>query len=203
MPDPAAAAEEEGRARLHGLLARLLAEPPDVTTLAVLGDLRPGPTPLETALGELGAAARATTGEAVAREYHDLFIGVGRGELVPYASHYLAGALNERPLAALRDALGRLGIARIAGRSEPEDHAASVLDVMAGLIDGRLASAGLEAQRGFFRHHVDTWMARFFTDLARAERASFYRPVAALGTLVLAIEREAFALQSSAASEGG
>lgn len=202
MPD-GVAVEEEGRARLHGLLARLLAEPPDEAALALLADLPEGPSPLESALGDLAAAARATSAEAVAREYHDLFIGVGRGELLPYASHYLAGALNEQPLVALRDSLGRLGIARIAGRREPEDHAASVLDVMAGLIDGRLAEAGLDAQKAFFVRHVDGWMPRFFDDLAAAQAAVFYRAVAGLGTLVLGVEREAFALQSATGSEGG
>ena len=44
--------------------------------------------------------------ERVEREFFDLFIGLGRGELLPYGSYYLTGFLHERPLARLREDLG-------------------------------------------------------------------------------------------------
>ena len=60
---------------------------------------------------------------ATTQEYNDLFIGMGRGELLPYASYYLTGFLNEKPLAKLRNDMTELGIKRQEGTKEPEDHA--------------------------------------------------------------------------------
>lgn len=180
--------DEAARARFYDLLARLLAAPPDSASLAVLGAMEGGPTPLEQALGELGHAARGADTDAVSREYHDLFIGIGRGALVPYASHRLLGAFNERPLVRLRSDLARLGMARVEGRSEPEDHAATVLDAMAGLAGGSLGDDDDQAQERFFAAHVAPWLPGFFDDLACAGQADFYRPVGRLGVLFLAVE---------------
>ena len=57
----------------------------------------------------------APTAERVEREYFNLFIGLGRGELLPYGSYYQSGFLHERPLARLREQLSRLGIERAEG----------------------------------------------------------------------------------------
>jgi TorA maturation chaperone TorD len=129
----------------------------------------------------------------VEREYFDLFVGLGRGELLPYGSYYLSGFLHERPLARLRAHLARLGIERADGQSEPEDHAAILCEVMAGLANGELpAPAG--ADRELFEQHVSPWTGRFFADLERAQAADFYRRVATLGRLFIEIETAAFAL---------
>jgi TorA maturation chaperone TorD len=131
--------------------------------------------------------------ETIEREYFDLFIGLGRGELLPYGSFYLTGFLHERPLARLRDDLTMLGIERAEGQVEPEDHAAILCEIMAGLASGRLsAPSGSDEQ--IFEKHIAPWMGRFFTDLERAEAANFYRHVGALGRVFLDIEMEAFAL---------
>ncbi|MBV8089725.1 MAG: molecular chaperone TorD family protein, partial [Alphaproteobacteria bacterium] len=129
----------------------------------------------------------------VAREYFDLFIGVGRGELLPYGSYYLTGFLHERPLARLRADLVRLGIERVDGRGEPEDHAAILCEIMAGLVVGEFA-APTQRQHQFFEQHLAPWMARFFADLEAAPRAKFYCPVGAIGRLFIDIETAAFAL---------
>ena len=63
-------------------------------------------------------------------------IGVGRGELVPFGSYYLAGFLHEKPLAKLREDMELLGIGRAEGVPESEDHIAALCDMMAGLITG-------------------------------------------------------------------
>lgn len=193
---------DAGSAHLTTLVARLLAAPPDAAFLDLLCGIAGGPSDLERALQALAEAARDTDPEAVGREYHDLFIGVGRGELVPYASHYLAGALNERPLAALRADLARLRIARVAQRSEPEDHAASVLEVMAGLADGSLAEVDESVRRKFFERHVAPWMDRFLGDLETAEAAAFYRPVARLGRMAIALEADALRVHSQDDASG-
>lgn len=191
-------AEEDAlRARAYGLLARLLARPPDAETLAILGALEGEGTPFGVALDELAGAVRTVDVPAVEDEFHDLFIGVGGGALNPYGSYYLAGFLYERPLARLRADLRHLGVARRDERTkDPEDHIAMLCETMAGLITGTFGAgpASLAVQQGFFAAHLGSWAGRFFEDLEANEQARFYRPVGKLGRLFMVIEQEAFAL---------
>ena len=138
---------DAARAREYALLSALLRRAPDADLLARLAALRGDPSPLGVAHAALGEAAAAANVERVEREFFDLFIGIGRGELLPYGSYYLTGFLNERPLARLRDDLARLGIERVEGEVEPEDHAAVLCEIMAGLADGRFEAAGRSGPR--------------------------------------------------------
>lgn len=185
---------DAARAREYALLAVLLRCAPHADLLRRLAALRrDDPSPLGRVHAALADAAATTNVERVEREFFDLFIGVGRGELVPYASYYLTGFLNERPLARLRDDLGRLGIERVDGVTEPEDHAAVLCETMAGLATGRLGNrAG--ADRELFEKHVSPWMGRFFADLEAAQAAGFYRPLGTLGRLFIDVESEAFTM---------
>lgn len=184
---------EAARAREYALLAALLSRAPDAALLKPLARLRGDATPLGAAHAALGQAAAQTDADAVAREYFDLFVGVGRGALLPYGSYYLTGFLNERPLARLRDDLVALGIERVEDQPEPEDHAAILCEIMAGMIDGQFP-APIERQGQIFRKHLAPWMGRFFADLEAAEAADFYRHVGTVGRLFIDIESEAFAL---------
>jgi len=131
----------------------------------------------------------------VAREYHDLFIGLGRGELLPYASYYLTGFLHEKPLADLRSALAKLGVERAAAVKEPEDHIAALCEVMAGLIVGTFgAPAPVAQQRELFDGFITPWAERFFRDLETAQSAYLYAAVGRVGRLFLHIEQTAFAI---------
>jgi TorA maturation chaperone TorD len=183
------------RAQEYALLATLLVRAPDAKLLASLAGLRGDATPLGVAHAALAQAASETTVERVEREYFNLFIGLGRGELLPYASYYLTGFLHERPLARLRADLVPLGIERIDGNYEPEDHAATLCEIMSGVLSG-----GLPAPRGtdqkIFESHLSPWIGRFFADLERAESADLYRRIGAVGRLFIDIETEAFALPS-------
>jgi TorA maturation chaperone TorD len=190
---PASDDLERNRSEHYRFLAHLLAAPPSVQMLTDIAALSGDATPLGQAYDALARTAAESDARAVEREYFELFIGVGRGELLPYASFYLTGFLNERPLAELRGDLARLGVARAADRHEPEDHVALVLEVMADLADGSLA-ADAGAQAAFFRRHLAPWAAQFFDDLAIAPSARFYRPVAEIGRLLVDIEARAFAL---------
>jgi TorA maturation chaperone TorD len=155
--------------------------------------LRGDATPLGVAHVALAEAASRTNVERVEREYFDLFIGLGRGELLPYGSYYLTGFLHERPLARLRADLSKLGIERADGEPEPEDHAAILCEIMAGLASRRFpAPAG--ADRELFENHIAPWIGRFFADLEQADAADFYRRVGGLGRVFIDIESEAFAL---------
>ncbi|MFL5266115.1 MAG: molecular chaperone [Stellaceae bacterium] len=181
------------RAGEYALLARLLGRAPDAVLLACIARLRGDATPLGVAHASLAQAAAGASAVTIAREFFDLFIGVGRGELLPYGSYYLTGFLNERPLARLREDLQALGIERVEGQHEPEDHAAILCEVMAGLVGGQLP-ASVERQRQIFEKHLAPWIGRFFADLAVADAAEFYHHVGTVGRLFIEIETEAFAL---------
>ena len=183
------------RSQEYDLLAALLGRAPGEETLAALGRLGGDESAFGAAHRALAAAARATDGRRVSHEFFDLFIGVGRGELLPYASYYLTGFLNERPLAAVRGDLAAMGLERGGDLSEPEDHLAILLDTMAGLAGGRFpAEPGTE--RRFFERHLQPWAERFFADLERARSAEFYKAVGALGRLFMEVEAEAFAIEA-------
>ena|SRR5436190_2354286 len=183
------------RSREYALLSALLARAPDADLLARLARLGGDASPLGVAHVALAEAAANAGITKVEREYFNLFIGLGRGELLPYGSYYLTGFLNERPLARLRDDLAAIGVERIEGNYEPEDHAATLCEIMSGLAGGILpASEG--AERRLFEKHMAPWIGRFFADLERAEAANFYRHVGTVGRLFVEIETEAFALPS-------
>jgi TorA maturation chaperone TorD len=148
-------------------------------------------SPIGVAHTALGEAAARTNEEDAGREYLDLFIGLGRGLLLPYSSHYLTGTLYGRPLARLRQTLQLLGIEKAGGRSEPEDHAAILCEIMASLINGTFASP-TGADREFFEQHLAPWIRRFFVDLEHANSADFYVRVGSLGRVFVDVEREAF-----------
>lgn len=186
---------EMARAHEYALIAALLARAPDQKLLDSLAQLRGDASPLGLAHVALAEAAAATDAQSIEHEYFDLFIGLGRGELLPYGSYYLTGFLHERPLARLRGDLRALGIARADGVAEPEDGIASLCEIMAALIGGAFAApAPLAGQRAFFRGHVEPWAARFFADLAEAPSGDFYRAVAELGRVFIDIESESFSI---------
>src|SRR5215468_635567 len=185
------------RGREYALLSVLLARAPDQSLLERLANLSGDSTPLGVAHAALAQAASQTSTAQVEREYFHLFIGLGRGELLPYGSYYLSGFLHERPLARLRAHLARLGIERTEGETEPEDHAAILCEIMAGLANGQLpATPG--ADREVFEQHLLPWIGRFFADLERAEAANFYRSVGVLGRVFIEIETAALALAKEA-----
>ena len=190
---------DAARAREYALLATLLARTPGRDLLAKLAQLKVDASPLGFAHASLAEAAGATDSTRVEREFFNLFIGIGRGEVMPYGSYYLTGFLHERPLARLRGDLAELGIVRAEGQYEPEDHIAILCEVMAGLADGRFGlPPGADprlSEKNFFDRHL-AWARRFFVDLERAAAADFYRSVAAVGRTFIEIETEAFALPS-------
>jgi TorA maturation chaperone TorD len=187
---------EDGlRAQLYRLLSRLLAGAPDRDLLGCMAAMDGDDTPLGRGIATLATRAAEASPPAVAREYADLFIGVGRGELVPFASYYLTGFLNERPLARLRGEMALLGIARAEHVKEPEDHIAALCEMMAGLIEGAFGDpAELAVQRRFFESHLAPWATQFFDDLERAQAAVLYAPVGNIGSAFMAIEGAAFAM---------
>jgi TorA maturation chaperone TorD len=182
------------RAQEYALLATLLACAPSRDLLSRVAALSGDDTPFGRAHSALAEAARQAQPDDVGHEFFDLFIGVGRGELLPYASYYLTGFLNERPLAQVRADFDAIGVERAPDNPEPEDHIAILCEVMAGLAAGEFtAEPGM--QRRFFERHLKLWAERFFAELENARLARFYRAVGAFGRLLIEIEAEAFTMQ--------
>ncbi|PTM39102.1 Cro/CI family transcriptional regulator [Bosea sp. 124] len=181
---------DEARARECELIGALLWRAPTAETMAALRGLQGDASPLGMAHLALAEAAEEATPASLRDEFFELFIGVGRGELLPYASYYLTGFLHERPLALVREDMGKLGLARAERAGEPEDHIAVLLDIVAKLIRGEVAAEGVDAER-FFARHIEAWGERFFADLEVAKAARFYKAVGRLGSLFLSIETQA------------
>jgi TorA maturation chaperone TorD len=186
---------DTARAREYALLASLLVRAPDAEFLHRLSLLRGDASPLGVAHAALGETASRTDADRLQREFFDLFIGIGRGELLPYGSYYQSGFLHERPLARLREDLTELGIVRAEGNFEPEDHAAILCEIMAGVASGAFATPK-GSDRHLFERHLAPWIGRFFSDLERAQGADFYEAVGTLGRVFIEIEAQAFALSS-------
>ena len=190
--------EELQRAKIYALLARLMASPIDEATLGVIRDLGnyDKGTEIGGAIESLRALAVRTYQRSAEEEYTELFYGVGAGgELSPYASFYLTGLVYSRPLAELRRDMERIGIEPNEGVKEPEDHIASLLEIMHGLILGRYGEpATLADQRAFFNNHIAPWASKFFEDLEGAKGAVLYMPVGTIGRLFMSIEKEGFSM---------
>jgi TorA maturation chaperone TorD len=193
--------EDLMRGNLYSLIGHLLAAPPEQPLLDTLAGIAPAPSDqsLLTAAWQMlaEAAARSAPG-ALGDEYLALFIGLGRGEVVPYGSWYMTGFLMEQPLAQLRGDLAELGIERQEGVREPEDHAAALCDAMALLISGD-EPAPVAVQSRFFARHMEPWMGKFFRDLQQAPSARFYRAVGQLGEQFMDVETRAFGMSIPAA----
>jgi TorA maturation chaperone TorD len=194
--------EEIARAELYGLLAQLWLAPPDEALLqqfrvAVTEAPQPG-GPLEAPWQALVAAMRATDAPAAQAEFDALFGGVGKPEVFVFGSYYLAGVLNDRPLATLRTDLAALGLTRDPDRAETEDHVAYVLEVMRYLIAGDDAAvSNLEQQRRFFRAQVQPWVERLCDAVAAHPRADTWRAVAELTRAFVQVETQGFDLLES------
>lgn len=196
MNTPPIAPEDQVRASLYALLGTVLLQIPDQTTLDHLSALEGESGDVGSAINTLSQIAKSMTPASVEREYNVLFIGVGRGEVLPYASYYLTGFLHEKPLADLRGKMRELGIQRKQGISEPEDHLGALCEMMAGMITGAFGEPmPLQAQKEFFNAHIAPWAAHCFSDLEKAESAVLYAPVGSLGRLLMGIEQESFRIE--------
>ena len=183
------------RASSYALLAALLASPPTEELLGQLQGIetdKDNTKDIVNAWSMIKLAAQRHNAELIADDYHVLFIGLGRGELVPYASWYLTGYLMEKPLAHLRQRLSDLGFEQQDDVNEPEDHVAALCEVMSQLILDEETS--FEMERDFYESFLGNWMKRFFNDLQKTETSGFYRAVGQLGEAFLDIENRYFSM---------
>ena len=191
--------EELARAEVYGLLANLFYAPPSPEFYAQL-QVAPTEAPmpggfLEASWSEVVAASRRLGVAQVADEFEALFLGMGKAEVFPYGSYFMAGALNEKPLVALRHDWRALGLERPESVSQTEDHIASLCEVMRYLIAGDdVGVSNLAAQQRFFGAHLRPWVDQLWDALAAHPRADFYRAVAAFARDFCAVEGQAFDL---------
>jgi len=192
--------EETARAELYGLIADLFYAPP---TPALLAQLRVAATEAPASGGFLEEPWRALVGVAremddasIAQEHQALFGGVGKPEVYVYASHYLSGFLNEKPLAQLRTDLAALGLTRDAATmSETEDHVSYLMEVMRFLVAGdHVAVSNLSQQAQFFAAHVQTWVLDLCDALQANPRARFYAALSQLTRAFVSVETQGFDL---------
>ncbi len=189
--------EDRLRADVYNFLGLLLARPADQILLDQCSDLSGDESELGQAMNGLARVAKVSKVKGVESEFNALFIGLGRGELLPYASFYITGFLNEKPLAALRSDMAAMGIRRSESVYEPEDNIASLMEMMGALIVGRFGEPRpVEVQREFFNKHIGPWAGHFFTDLEGAKNSVFYGSVGQVGRLFMEIEREAFRMSA-------
>jgi len=195
--------EQRYRASAYALLAGLLRAAPDQALLDYVSSLSPDgdalvdadieADELGQAMSNLAEASRGQDPALLGQEYNDLFIGIGKGEVVPYGSWYLTGFLMEQPLSDLRDDLRALGFERSDDTHEPEDHAAAIFEVFSVMISD---DSSLSAQQVFFEKHMQPWLERFFADLGDARSAGFYRNVALFGAAFMKLESAYLSMHS-------
>jgi TorA maturation chaperone TorD len=189
--------EQRYRASAYSLLAALLRCPPEQALLDHVGQLSPvgdgEHDELSRAMSTLALAAQTHQQAELTDEYHSLFIGLGKGEVVPYASWYLTGFMMEQPLSDLRDDLRALGFERSSDTREPEDHAAALCEVISVMIN---EATSLAQQKQFFESHMQKWLGRFLVDLANADSAQFYQSVACFGAAFIELEQDYMSMQS-------
>jgi TorA maturation chaperone TorD len=200
-PATSALDEEIARAEVYGLLAQLFYAPPAAELLAALrAAATQAPAAggfLEDAWSAFVGTARELDDAAIAAEYDALFGGVGKPEVYLFASHYLVGFLNERPLAALRTTLAELGLDREETMPETEDHIAYLCEVMRYLIAGDDAAvANLTRQRAFFVAQLQPWTDGLCDALQAHPRARFYAALAAFTRDFFEVEAQGFDMLS-------
>ena len=191
------AEEDRLRADLYNFLGLILAGPPDQSLLDQTAGLTGDDSELGLGIATLAKMAKISKPRTVESEYMKLFIGLGRGELLPYASYYLTGFLNEKPLATLRADMLARGLSRADNVFEPEDNIASLMEMMGAMIVGRFGNpVPLEDQRNFFNAHIAPWAAHFYSDLEGAKNSVFYASVGTIGRTFMEIETEAFRMSA-------
>ncbi|MEP7061432.1 MAG: molecular chaperone TorD family protein [Betaproteobacteria bacterium] len=199
---PNLAPEDRARGEFYAVLARLFARAPDAELLrliAVAPELAPeaGDAALPDAWNRLRDASSVMEAEAADDEYTLLFIGVGRSEIELHSSHWIGAAKSEKPLVDVRADLARLGLSRLPDVNVYEDHLSVLLEAMRVLVLGApgRAPATIGEQQAFFEAHITSWSDACCDAITRNPVANYYRCVAQLTKIMVAIERDAFAIQ--------
>lgn len=184
------------RTEIYLLMSALFRQSPSGEMVAFLSQLETETeqSEMQKAWQTIAQAAANVNLDDLADEYQELFIGIGRGEVVPFASWHRTGSLMEKPLAEIRDDLDVMGFEREEAVKEPEDHIAALCEVMAMISH---EEEGL--QQAFFNKHIAPWFKSLVNQVQSAQSANFYTAVASLLDAFLTLEQVRFSenMQSS------
>ena len=190
--------EDQLRADMYSFLANMIRTEPSQELLDSVKKLTGDDSSIGKSIKLISKLASAMHVSEIQDEYVNLFVGVGRGELLPFASYYLTGFLNDKPLSKLRNDMNELGVVRIKEVKEPEDHVSSLFDIMSGMITGQFGKQySITEQSNFFEKHLNSWIHLLMSDIESAKTAVFYAPIGSLGKEFINIEREAFRMNVS------
>ncbi|MGP1678508.1 MAG: TorD/DmsD family molecular chaperone [Burkholderiales bacterium] len=189
--------EDQARADFYALIARLFYAGPDSALLAAIAGAdeiagEDDSAPLATSWRALRAAAAAMDAEAAREEYDSVFVGTGKADITPYASHYLAHSMQERVLVRLRDALNAMGLAKTASAGEYEDHFSGLCEVMRHLIATGSDDVAVREQKKFFIEYINSWYANFYAAVMASPNTNFYKQVATFTKAFLDVEAGSF-----------
>ena len=187
--------EDQLRADMYSFLANLLRAEPSAELVNQLTKLESDESPIGKSIKTLSKLASSLDLPTIRDEYVRIFIGVGRGEILPFASYYLTGFLKDKPLAKLRNDMKEIGIQLAENVKEPEDHIASLFDMMSGLILGKFSKKfSIGEQKDFFKKHLAPWVDLLMRDIESSRIAVFYSPIGTIGREFMEIERSSFSM---------
>ena len=187
--------EDQLRADMYSFLANLLRAEPSAELVNQLTKLESDESPIGKSIKTLSKLASSLDLPTIRDEYVRIFIGVGRGEILPFASYYLTGFLKDKPLAKLRNDMKEIGIQLAENVKEPEDHIASLFDMMSGLILGKFSKKfSIGEQKDFFNRHLAPWVDLLMMDIESSRIAVFYSPIGTIGREFMEIERSSFSM---------
>jgi TorA maturation chaperone TorD len=187
--------EDQLRADMYSFLANLLRAEPSAELVNQLTKLESDESPIGKSIKTLSKLASSLDLPTIRDEYVRIFIGVGRGEILPFASYYLTGFLKDKPLAKLRNDMKEIGIELAENVKEPEDHIASLFDMMSGLILGKFSKKfSIGEQKEFFNKHLASWVDLLMRDIESSRIAVFYSPIGTIGREFMEIERSSFSM---------
>ena len=190
--------EDKIRSDMYCFLSGVLQREPSDDLIRGYNDLEGDKSDIGKAFSILSDLSEKVSPSDIRNEYQNLFIGVGRGELLPFGSFYITGFLHDKPLASIRRDLNAMGIKRGDDFKEPEDHIACLCEIMSGMIIGEYGKYfSVPEQKSFFTKHIQPWAEHFFTDLEGAKTAIFFSPVGTIGKLFMRIEEDAFEMDAS------
>ncbi|MHA2690023.1 TorD/DmsD family molecular chaperone [Vibrio harveyi] len=185
--------EQTLRTEIYLVLSALFRSAPSEEMIEFLTSLEvePSESAMQKAWIALQQEAKDSNREALEDEYQDLFIGIGRGEVMPFGSWHMTGAMMEKPLAEIRHDLELLGFERDENVKEPEDHIAALCEVMS-----MLTGEEEDLQQAVFNKHIAPWFSSFTQQLENAESANFYKPAAQLCEAFLTLEQVRFSVNT-------
>ena len=187
--------EDQLRADMYSFLASLLRTEPNAELVNQLTNLESDDSPIGKSIKTLSKLASSMDLPTIRDEYVRIFVGVGRGEILPFASYYLTGFLKDKPLAKLRNDMKEIGIELAENVKEPEDHIASLFDMMSGLILGKFNKKfSISEQKDFFNKHLGPWVDLLMRDIESSKIAVFYSPIGTIGREFIEIERSSFSM---------